>query len=54
MSRPRNSKAMGVEKARDIRIAYRNGFSVGEIAKEFEVKYQTVYSIVKRKTWKYV
>lgn len=45
---------MKVDKVRDIRRAYQNGYSVAEIALEFESKYQTVYSIVKRTSWKYV
>lgn len=45
---------MSVEQARDIRTAWRNGYSCGEIAKEFNFHYQTVYSVIKRKTFKHI
>ena len=52
--RPTGSKQMSLDKVRDLRQAYRNGFTVGEISKEFEINYQTVYAVVNRKSFKYV
>ena len=45
---------MSVETARGIRTAWNNGFTCHEISKEFGIHYQTVYSVIKRKTFKYV